>query len=271
MSSIQLGPFMFDVRLFILVVSFIGASITAALCDRKYKSGAENVLFWGLVCAIVVGRLAYVINHWTLYSQDILAALDVRDGGISVVPAIASGLAYYAWRVWRSRQLGRPLALSVGLGLLLAAVLHLVLQSGDSLKNQEFPDLTLHPVASQAQADSLAQFRGKPTVVNLWASWCGPCRREMPAFKQAQEENPQFNFVFLNQGESTALIDRFLHDEGLQLQHVYRDPEQKALAASRSVGLPTTIFLDAAGKMVDIRAGELSLPSLRARMQQMQP
>ena len=48
--------------------------------------------------------------------------------------------------------------------------------------------------------------KGKPSVVNLWATWCGPCRAEMPTLAAAQKNTPDVIFVFVNQGESQATV-----------------------------------------------------------------
>ncbi|WP_459655422.1 TlpA family protein disulfide reductase, partial [Achromobacter xylosoxidans] len=70
----------------------------------------------------------------------------------------------------------------------------------------------------------LAAFQGKPTVVNLWASWCPPCRREMPAFEQAQAANPDIHFVFLNQGEAASTVRQYLDEHAPSLANALLDP-----------------------------------------------
>ena len=69
----------------------------------------------------------------------------------------------------------------------------------------------------------LAGFIGTPTVLNLWATWCPPCRREMPVLQQAQGANPDVNFVFINQGEKADDIQGFIDRQGLTLRNVLVD------------------------------------------------
>jgi thiol-disulfide isomerase/thioredoxin len=118
---------------------------------------------------------------------------------------------------------------------------------------------------------TLADFAGKPTVVNLWATWCPPCRREMPALQQAQAANPDVNFVFVNQGEEAGVIAAFLGQEGLALRNVLVDPQSSTGAALGQSGLPTTLFFDASGRLAGIRVGELSQATLDQRLAELRP
>ena len=113
---------------------------------------------------------------------------------------------------------------------------------------------------------SLASFQGKPTVVNLWATWCPPCRREMPVLEQAQVQRPDVNFVFLNQGESPDRVRSFLAAQNLPLRNVLLDVHGRAGIELGHRALPTTLFYDARGRLVDTRVGELSQASLGQRL-----
>jgi thiol-disulfide isomerase/thioredoxin len=117
---------------------------------------------------------------------------------------------------------------------------------------------------------ALSAFHGKPTVINLWASWCPPCRREMPAFAKAQASNPDVNFVFLNQGEAPPDVAQFLAQHAPALRNVLLDPAGEASRKLSNRGLPATLFLDAQGRLVDLRVGELSTASLAQRLEAIQ-
>ena len=112
----------------------------------------------------------------------------------------------------------------------------------------------------------LAQFEGKPTVINLWATWCPPCVREMPVLHEAQAAKPEVNFVFINQGESAQRIGSWLAARNLPLRNVLLDTKGQALSAFNQRGLPTTLFFDAKGRLVGTRTGELSAASLAEKL-----
>ena len=107
---------------------------------------------------------------------------------------------------------------------------------------------------------------GEVTVVNFWASWCPPCRREMPVFEEAQAKFPDVVVVLVNQGESVQQARAFLESNGLNLTDVLIDPASDAMRATGSRGLPATLFFDAQGRMVDSHLGEITLPSLTDKM-----
>jgi thiol-disulfide isomerase/thioredoxin len=102
-------------------------------------------------------------------------------------------------------------------------------------------------------------------VVNLWASWCGPCRQEMPVLAQAQRQQPHIAFVFVNQGETADVVRRYLAGSGLALKEVLLDPASSVGAAVASRGLPTTLFYDAQGRQVDAHFGVLNAAALAAK------
>ncbi|MBN0545244.1 TlpA family protein disulfide reductase, partial [Pseudomonas aeruginosa] len=88
-------------------------------------------------------------------------------------------------------------------------------------RGTRLPELSLRNAAGESV--QLADFRGRPLVINLWASWCPPCRREMPVLQQAQAENPDVVFLFANQGESAETVRHFLQGENLRLDNLLFD------------------------------------------------
>lgn len=134
-------------------------------------------------------------------------------------------------------------------------------QAAPSLPDLQLATLEERPV-------HLSSYMGTPVVLNLWATWCPPCRREMPVLEQAQTTFPNVAFVLVNQGESAQQAKTFLDSEGLNLTDVLLDPASDALRAMRAGGLPTTFFFDAQGRMVDLHLGEITMADLQAKISQ---
>jgi thiol-disulfide isomerase/thioredoxin len=107
---------------------------------------------------------------------------------------------------------------------------------------------------------SLGQWKGKVVLLNLWATWCAPCRKEMPDIAAIQKElgGADFEVVALSVDrkglEASAAFLKEIGAEGLNL---YIDPEAKSLAALQALGLPATVLIDRNG----LEAGRLLGPA----------
>lgn len=100
------------------------------------------------------------------------------------------------------------------------------------------------------RALTLDHFRGKVVLLNLWATWCAPCRREMPTLDnlQARLGGDDFEVVALAVDRGgAAKVKGFLDDLGLGRLGLYVDPSTRALRALEAFGLPTTLLIDRDG------------------------
>ncbi len=127
--------------------------------------------------------------------------------------------------------------------------------SGPTQK-QVLPDARLESLSGEVI--NLSNFRGKPVVINLWATWCGPCRREMPLFEKMQATYPNITYVFVNQKEGHGEVTRFLQEENLSLENVLLDPQGQLTTQLEVFGLPSTFFFDVEGNLLMAHAGEFS-------------
>lgn len=107
---------------------------------------------------------------------------------------------------------------------------------------------------------------GKPMVLNLWASWCGPCRQEMPILAAAQRQEAGVIFVFSNQGEDGITVQRFLAAAQLELANVLLDPGARIGRDAGSLALPITFFYDDSGRLVDTQMGGITAHSLAIKL-----
>ena len=138
------------------------------------------------------------------------------------------------------------------------------------LRALEDPAFDLPLMTLDHQTTDLAALAdGKPLIVNLWASWCPPCRREMPVLAAAQKQQPWASFVFANQGESNATVQRYLSDSQLELANVLLDRDTRLGFVAGSAALPITLFYDAQGQLVASHRGALTAASLADKLKQL--
>lgn len=270
---VSLGPVPMPVVL--LVAALLAAAIVGrAIARRQAIGGAEPPakalpLFTDmLLVALLAGRLAFVLQWWEIYRADLWSIARVGDGGYTLWAAVAGGLAFGAGRARRHPALRRPFAWGSLAGIatwgMLAGMLTIMQQSGIRL-----PEQPLEPI--EGGSVQLASLGDKPMVVNLWATWCPPCRREMPVLAEAQLAYPGVHFVFANQGEGRETIDDYLEETGLSLRNVMLDPFSSVSEHTGVRGLPTTLFFDASGRLVDSHMGELTTAGLAHKLQRFPP
>jgi thiol-disulfide isomerase/thioredoxin len=100
---------------------------------------------------------------------------------------------------------------------------------------------------------SLAQWKGRVVLVNLWATWCLPCRKEMPELAELQERlgSEDFEVVAISLDRQGAEVARpFLEEIGAEALKLYLDPSTGVLAGFRAVGHPATMLLDRQGREI---------------------
>lgn len=117
-------------------------------------------------------------------------------------------------------------------------------------------------------AKSLADFKGKVVLLNIWASWCVPCREEMPALDKLETElgGKDFAVVAVNIDKGGPDKARgFLAETGATHLGLYTDPTSKLFAVLKTVGMPTTLVLDRDGKEIGrlIGPGDWSSPEAK--------
>lgn len=112
--------------------------------------------------------------------------------------------------------------------------------------------------------DSLERYRGQIVLVNLWASWCEPCRAEMADLERLYEQNARHGVVVLgiDQGESASVAAAFTRSRGVRFP-ILLDEDQRYGRAYAAVGLPTTLIVDRSGRVVRGIDGALTLAQMR--------
>ncbi|HEU4476156.1 MAG TPA: TlpA disulfide reductase family protein [Methyloceanibacter sp.] len=123
-------------------------------------------------------------------------------------------------------------------------------------KPVDLPDFTF--ADAEGKTKSLADFRGKVVILNIWATWCVPCREEMPAFDALQIKlgGKDLDVVAINidkGGPEKAAA--FLEETGATHLAFYTDPTGKLFATLKAVGMPTTLLIDREGREIARLAG----------------
>jgi thiol-disulfide isomerase/thioredoxin len=137
-------------------------------------------------------------------------------------------------------------------------------QARQALAGSPRPLAALHAQASQLLPGGKAAFqarlhalRGRAVVVNAWASWCPPCRQELPLFAAAAaRDGTRVAFLGLDVNDTEGAARRFLAQHPVAYPSYFDDGAHAAGSLGSFVGLPTTFFLDASGRVVATHAGQ---------------
>ncbi|MBV8189709.1 MAG: TlpA family protein disulfide reductase [Alphaproteobacteria bacterium] len=127
------------------------------------------------------------------------------------------------------------------------------------------PDLEFLDVNNQPLR--LSDFTGQARLINIWATWCAPCVKEMPSLDRLQEAMPRDRFIVLPisvDGPSKAKVEPFYKERNLLDLHIYYDKGKKAMAVLGVQLLPTSILVDPAGRELGRVEGDADWDTLEA-------
>lgn len=260
--ALNLGPLAIPTPLLLIVMALLVAAGAARLLGRSREAGIGNTLTDMLIVALLAARISFVAIWFDVYRSAPWSMLDIRDGGFKPWVGLAAALLLAGWRGWRHPALRKPLAIGLLAGALAWGAAFGAMRMMDNAGLPTVPLTTLagEPVSLAALA------AGKPTVINLWATWCPPCRREMPVLAAAQKQETGVTFAFINQGENGATVQHYLTAAELDLANVLLDRGAGSGRELGSTAMPTTFFYDANGRLVDTHLGGLSAATLASKL-----
>ncbi|WP_419225310.1 prolipoprotein diacylglyceryl transferase family protein [Acinetobacter sp. A2] len=263
-TALHIGPLMLPWQIVLLLTGLV-LVYGAGRYFRHKQQWPEpswcifsNSLWTSLWVGLIAARLVFVLMHADLYLATPLDIIKIQDKGFHFYGGLIAGIG---WFLWKNRALANlPKAILIALFVAIQLCLNWGIQTVLPQQNQ-YPDLQFQNL--QQQQVPLQHWVSKPTVINLWASWCPPCHREMPVLHQAQQDYPDIHFVMLNQGETTDTVQDYLRQHGFNFQHVLFDPQGDMATQMNMYGLPSTLFFNAQGQLVHRHMGELTQPMLR--------
>jgi thiol-disulfide isomerase/thioredoxin len=133
-------------------------------------------------------------------------------------------------------------------------------------KGKAAPTAAITDLAGGGQTD-LSKFKGKPVLVNLWATWCVPCVKELPTLDAlAKREDGKLQVVAISEDmEGAKVVPPFLAAHGVKTLHPYHDASNALMTALQEASLPVSILYDADGKEVWRVPGDLDWTGAKAK------
>lgn len=267
MSAIDLGPFVLSIERF---AALLGVIVFVALAEilaratkaRTLSSWSSTTVFWGFVGA----RLGHVIAFWPSFAEEPWRILAIWQGGFSVAGAAIGVATVTAWALWRSLPFV-PAASALWAGVIVWQVILLDIAPRDPVA---LPTDPLATIEGESLLLTSLVASDQPIIINLWATWCPPCRRELPMLATVAEQPDDVVFILASQGETAAHVSRYLADNDIRPEHVLIDTNGMLSRHYGTVGLPVTLFIGTDGLLAHTHVGEISREVLLSRIARLQ-
>ncbi|KPF61067.1 TlpA disulfide reductase family protein [Rhizobium sp. AAP116] len=267
MDVVTLGPLAFaSDRLAAIIGIFVFLGVGSFLA-RRYDTRLAPWTTAALLSGLIAARALHVLMYLDSFLTEPWRALYVWQGGFSMVGG-AIGVAITLVFLMREPRQTLPLAaVTLAAGCFVWFALTMLWQAAEGPAAPRFTLANL----DGSQFVALSERAGRPAVVNLWATWCPPCRREMPLLAEVAAVRTDVDFIFANQGEGPAAIKAYLEDQNLRLETILLDPAHSLSRHYAAPGMPVTLFLGADGQVVTTHFGEISREALNAAIARLIP
>ena len=262
-NVVQLGPLMFAADRLLAVALLLAFTYSVGKIGERTGRDTAKAVLWALVAGILGARLAYVGRHLDAYSQDWWSVLALWQGGFSA----GAGIAAAAVALLVILGLNRTSGFSVAA----IAVLTVAWAGGTALLQPSPRALPEMPVLATLDGGTIEpnSLAGQPYVVNLWATWCPPCRRELPMLAEVASGS-DIPILLVNQAEPAEQVERYLEGAGIGSAAVAIDEHGSLMQLLEGGALPTTLFIDDQGQIVATHLGEISRAALLDQIAQLQ-
>lgn len=261
-NIVQLGPLVFAADRLLAMALLLAFTFAVKRIGERTGRDTQKVATWALVTGIVAARLVYVATHLEAYSQDWLSVFAIWQGGFNAWAGIVAAAVVLLARLGINR--------TSGFSVTAVAVLALAWAGGTALLSASPQSLPEMPVLATLDGGKIApeSLAGRPYVINLWATWCPPCRRELPMLAEVAA-NSEVPILLVNQAEPAAQVQRYLDEAGISGDAVALDQDGALMRGIGGGALPTTLFINARGQVVTTHLGEISRAALLDQIAQL--
>jgi len=256
MNAVAVGPLMLAGDRLAAIIGIAAFMIVSAILSGRIDSRIGQWSNQSLIAGFIAARAGHVIGHLDNFLAEPWRILAVWQGGFSLLWGLVAVLAVTAVHV-RTVRMGLATGAAVAASLFVWTVVDQLAtaSAGTPAPTQVMEQLDGPPMA-------LTDTSGEPAVVNIWATWCPPCRREMPLLAEVAASRKDVSFLFVNQGEGRETIKSYLASGRLALDHVLLDQTMSLPRHYGTPGIPVTLFIRADGTLMTAHMGEISREAL---------
>jgi thiol-disulfide isomerase/thioredoxin len=262
LPPLTIGPLLLPAGLWLSLLALAAASLVwrRQLVRAVPEANQDDTPLMLAGLGMLGARIGFVALYWREYLNEPWSLIRITDGGwwwpggvaAIVLGAIALG--------WRRVVLRRPLLLATTAAAGIGGLAAFVAGTWSPASESRIPELQVQNFSGHAQP----LHDGRPTLINLWATWCPPCRREMPALVAGAQRYPDIRFVLVNQGEDQATVGAAASQWRIPEALLALDQDSAVSTALGVRGFPTTLIVAADGRILARHTGEVSGASLAA-------
>ena len=255
---IAIGPLALALERLFAILGIIAFMAAGNWIGRRRGVDCDTAAWRALLAGLVAARAGFVAQNWHAFAIEPATILYVWQGGFSPLPGLVTAAIVLGVSLRRSRALAPLTLVFAGCVAVTSGATAAALASAQRPLPQ---GIVLQSLDSGTSL--LDDRRGKPFVVNLWATWCPPCQREMPMMV-AEAAHSAVPILLVNQGEDADNVRAWLDSKRLETAHVHFDRDLRIAAATGSAGVPATLFIDSKGVIRALHVGEISRAALLA-------